>query len=200
MKQKELEKYLKQETWYHATTLTGWKNICKEKVQVEYNKGSELDFGYGFYLTPKYEQAKRYIDRMLPYLPKKNTDDQIPVIIEFNLCLKYLMNQYTFKSFINFNEEFADFVFMNRINPNNKNHEYDFIIGVMTDANPIKLLLEFRNGNIDKKEVISNFEKGNSMQQLSLHNQAICDKLIVTRAICLDNGKELDVNDYNGIL
>ena len=120
----------------------------KEKVQVEYNRGSELDFGYGFYLTPKFDQAKRYINRMIPYLPKKSIDGPIHLtLIEEGVFLVIL----------------------------DKNHEYDFIIGVMTDANPIKLLLNFRNGSISKSEVIYNFEKGNSMQQLSLHNQAICD-------------------------
>lgn len=37
MKEKEYTKYIQQETWFHGTTLSGWENLCKNKVQVDYN-------------------------------------------------------------------------------------------------------------------------------------------------------------------
>ena len=42
MKQKELEKYLQQETWYHGTTFGSWLEIEKEGIRVDYNLGSDL--------------------------------------------------------------------------------------------------------------------------------------------------------------
>lgn len=60
---KGVEKHLKQSKWYHATTLNGWRDICKYKLRVRHNIGNELDFGYGFYLTPILDQAKSLILR-----------------------------------------------------------------------------------------------------------------------------------------
>ena len=45
MKEKDLDKYLKQKTWFHGTTLKGWRSICKYGVESDYNFGNELDYG-----------------------------------------------------------------------------------------------------------------------------------------------------------
>ena len=59
MKEKEFEKYIQQDSWFHGTTLINWKRICASGVRADYNKGLESDFGYGFYLTPRELNAAR---------------------------------------------------------------------------------------------------------------------------------------------
>lgn len=199
MKEKDLQKYMHQDTWFHGTTLSGWKNLCKYKVLADYNKGMELDFGYGFYLAPKYKQAERYINRILPYLPSNSKDEKIGVVIEFELKLDNYLN-FKYCSFLKFNEDFANFVITNRLKPNIRQHDYDFIVGIMSDSNPLELIMKYRRGEMQYQELATNFMIGNSMEQVSLHNQIICDKLRVRRAVRLDNGKELDIDDYNRIL
>lgn len=33
MKEKDYNKYIQKDAWYHGTTLSGWKDLCKYKVQ-----------------------------------------------------------------------------------------------------------------------------------------------------------------------
>jgi len=195
MKQKELEKYLQQETWYHGTTFGSWLEIEKEGIRADYNLGNKLDFGYGFYLAPKYKQAESYILRNIPYMSLSEKDMlNKPVVIEFELCLNNIIHEYSHKVFLHRDDEFAEFVIMNRMNPDLKNHNYDFVIGVMTDSNPIDLIMKYQLHEIELKEVKEGLLKWNSMEQLSLHNQSICDKIKVRKVTLVDEGKEFEIN------
>lgn len=197
MKENAYNKYMKQDIWYHGTTLSGWKNLCKQKIRADYNSGTELDFGMGFYLTPKYNQAESYIKRILPYLDGDDECDHTPVVIEFKLNLSKLNPKYTHEKFLKYDERFAEFVFLNRQSPDELIHHFDFVIGVMSDSNPVALLADYRANLISKEDLIIGLQKGTSMEQLSLHNQEICDILMVRKATLIENGKELDVDEYN---
>ena len=61
--QKELNR-LHQTVWYHGTTAKDAENIIRNGIDVNYNIGSELDFGKGFYLTDTFERASGYISRV----------------------------------------------------------------------------------------------------------------------------------------
>lgn len=134
---------------------------------------------------------------MIPYLSGMNIEDQMPVIIEFELNLSKLDNQYNYRKFLKYDEEFAEFVLKNRTHPKYINHSYDYVIGVMSDSNPEALLIKYRANIITRKELIIALQKGTSMEQLSLYNQDICDILRVRRATLINERKELNVNDYN---
>jgi hypothetical protein len=209
----KVEKYLKINKWYHATTLSGWKEICKYKIQVSYNIGNELDFGYGFYLTPKVDQAEKFIKRMIEvpeenllseidllYPTESNPDDKIAVIVEFNIVPYdwYIDESLEHKILSKYDDEFAEFVFFNRTeNADGLNqHNFDFMFGVMSDSNPNKEIKRFRNGIIGKDDVIESFKMSTSSKQLSIHNQKLCDIIKPCRAFIIDTGKELDINDY----
>ncbi|MFV0393979.1 MAG: DUF3990 domain-containing protein [Coprobacillaceae bacterium] len=197
MKDSQLEKYINQDTWFHDTTLARWENMCKSKVIFDYNRGTELDFGFGFYMAPKYQQAKNYIKRMLPYLNEEISEEKWAVVIEFEIVLSQFIKTHSYKTFLKFDDSFSLFVFNNRNNSDIQNHNYDFIIGVMTDSNPVDLLAKYRSQVITLEEVISGLKIGNSMQQVSLHTQNLCDKLRVKKVTLIDTGKELNANDYN---
>lgn len=187
-------------TWYHATTLESYHNIKEKNVIVDYNSGSELDFGYGFYLTTTAKLAENYISRL--YKWQKNPDVSL-VIMEYEATplLWFQDSQYKCKIFPSFNDEFADFVFYNRTQNiyGNNQHEYDIIYGVMSDSTPTALILRYEAGEITKDDVISGLKKGNSMKQLSLHNQELCDLLVLKRAYIYDPEtdvrKELENNE-----
>ncbi|MEK1830905.1 hypothetical protein AAAC51_23320 [Priestia megaterium] len=90
---------LRKDTWYHGTTLEGWKLLCENKINIKYNIGNELDFGYGFYLTQNKSQAENYIRNIIKYKKEEfgslfeelgfglSEDSLIPVVIEFNISL-----------------------------------------------------------------------------------------------------------------
>ena len=171
--------------------------MCKSGVKWDYNKGLESDFGYGFYLAPKFKQAESYITRMLPYI-QGDDKEKIPIVIEFELNVEKLINKgYSYTKFLHFDEEFAEFVANCRLNPDKRAHNYDFIIGVMTDSNPLKLIDDYRRKIISKEELLRGLLKWNSMEQISIHNQAICDTLSVKRVYNVNEDKEEDANEYN---
>ncbi|MGE8079251.1 DUF3990 domain-containing protein [Peribacillus loiseleuriae] len=211
---KGVEKYLKKNKWYHATTLSGWKEICDKKLQVNHNKNHELDFGYGFYLTPKLDQANKFIQTIISlpddnllleldslYQTESNQDDKVGVIVEFDFIPYdwYTDKSYNHKILSTYDDEFAEFVFYNRtenIDGSNQ-HKFDFIFGVMSDSIPTIEIQKYRDGQIGKDEVIESLKKSTSSKQLSIHNQVLCDIIYPCRAFIIDTGEELDINDYN---
>lgn len=192
-------------TWFHATTLSSFENIMRKGVVADFNRYSELDFGYGFYLTPTAKLAESYISKLFAWAG--NVDNDPPVIMEFemNPLDWFLGEEYSTAVFPSFDEAFAEFVFNNRMNSDTGKqlHDYDVIYGVMSDSVPTRLLLQYRAGEISKEEVISGLKKGNSMKQISLHNQHLCDIIKLTRAyrynIETQERKELDIHERQSI-
>lgn len=211
---KKIEKYLNNHKWYHGTSLQGWKEICEKKIQANHNIYNELDFGYGFYLTPKKSQAENFTNNVIKYrkenslqdlgliFPADNSsgEDEIAVVIEFEFePIEYFENQsYNFGVFSKYDDEFANFVFHNRTDNVNgeAHHNYDLIFGVMSDTNPPVVINRFKNDQIGKNEVIEELKKSTSSKQLSIHNQKICDIIKPSRAYLVENREELDVSDY----
>lgn len=201
-------KYLENDKWYHGTSLSNWKKLCELGIKVDYNIGNELVFGFGFYMCPSLQHTERFIESVLsnkidvsldiPII--KDEDKSIAVIIEFEVKpIEWHKNDtYNFKILNKYDDEFAEFVFHNRLNnlDGENHHEYDFIFGVMSDSLPIILLQKFKNGEINKEDVIDGLKKPTSCKQISLHRQDICDIIVPTRVYRLDNREELNVNDY----
>ena len=44
----------------------------------------------------------------------KKDETKVPVVIEFELCLEKIANKYKHTCFLHFNDEFVEFVIMNR--------------------------------------------------------------------------------------
>ena len=65
----------------------------------------------------------------------------------------------------------------------------------MSDSNPVDLIKNFRLNLITYDQLKIALYKWNSMDQLSLHNQNICDKLRVKRVVLVDEGKELEFDE-----
>lgn len=213
----KVRKYLSSDKWYHATTLDGFKKICDMGVKADYNKGNELDFGFGFYLTPQRDKAETFIKNVLEYdnsevgdsitesfgLPiKENKDKKIPVVIEFSFVpLEWFENaSYNYKILNAYDDEFAEFVFNNRVNnlSEENQHEFDLIFGVMSDSLPTILIQKYKNKELTKENVIEGLKKSTAVKQLSIHNQKICDIIKINKAYYVESGEELDLNvKYN---
>ena len=180
----KIQATLSSHKWYHATTKSNYENLLKSGIIADYNRGSELDFGYGFYLTNNEKMAENYISRLFDSLPDEGRE--ILVIMEYEFCPVdwFLSDDYKSKVFAKFDDEFAEFVFKNRLESatNKQQHEYDVIYGVMSDSVPTKLLLDFRAGETSKELVLEGLKKSTSMKQISIHNQNLCNTLKLTRA------------------
>ena len=70
------EKQLCQTQWFHATLLRYLESL-KNGIDVKFNLGSELDFGPSFYITPDFEQARKFINKQAEFViqNRENPDE-----------------------------------------------------------------------------------------------------------------------------
>lgn len=175
--------------WYHGTSIESVDSIKDNGVIANFNIGSSLDFGSGFYLTDSLESANNYISRV-PIVMENGEMCQRESwsVIEFSFNpLETIVNnrELGFCAFPKHNEEFAKFVLENRCyNVYNENpHGYDIIWGVMSDNRPDKVVLSYKDGSISYEEAIEQLQKPNSMKQLFIGNQLLCDMLRIESVI-----------------
>ena len=98
------------------------------------------------------------------------------------------MNQY--------DDEFAEFVFHNRIYnvDGESHHNNDLIFGVMSDSRPTLLIQQYKRGVKSKHDVIEGLKKSTRVKQISIHNQHICDILVISKIYHAETGEELIIN------
>ncbi|WP_025783035.1 DUF3990 domain-containing protein [Sporosarcina sp. D27] len=185
------KKILRNNCWYHGTTLDSLNNLKLKGPLVNHNIGKELDFGHGFYLAPDLEMAKRYTETMIGYMKEMGnqfpfTEDELtPIVIEYELIDPiaesfFIAPDVKTTCFPSYSEDFALFILENRLNPQKKMHDYDLIYGVMSDSNPNILVPQFKGKLITKEQFVDEItKKTTSTRQLSVHNQVICDKLVM---------------------
>ena len=81
------EKQLGQTQWFHATLLRHLESL-KKGIDVKFNLGSELDFGPGFYITPDFEQARKFINKQVEVLNRStsnnifDSEEEVGIIVE----------------------------------------------------------------------------------------------------------------------
>ena len=181
---KELNR-LNNDLWYHGTTIEDAESIKQKGVLANYNSGKSLDFGPGFYLTDTYQHATSYISKLPIVSPSGKLEQREEwAIIEFEFnpyeILFSELEQYNYCNFPTHNIDFAKFVFDNRAkNRIEVSHHYDLIWGVMSDSIPEQVIWDYKNGIISYEEAIEKFKKSNSMKQLFLSNQKLCNMLII---------------------
>ena len=131
---------------------------------------------------------------------KENKDNKIPVVIEFSFVPIewYHQGGYKFGFFNAYDDEFAEFVFHNRLNnfDGSQHHDYDVIFGVMSDSLPILLIQKYKAGEISREDVIQGLKKATSNKQISLHRQELCGIIKPSKVILIKSREELNINDY----
>lgn len=179
-------------SWFHGTTIDELDSI-KKGICAKHNirTAHETDFGYGFYLKSSYEEAAKYIYELQECTESLGNTQLDCIVCEFFIKpLDYFeSSKYNAKLLCKYDDEFANIVFDNRCNNVSgvQQHEYDIIYGVESDSVPTKEMLNYRLGNSTKEQVIEAFKKSTSMKQLSIHNQEICDMLILKAVYSFDN-------------
>ena len=137
---------------------------------MDFNKDTSdaLDFGYGFYLAPDSGKAESFIRNLVDNEVIQLAEGDRPIILgfEFEPLDYFESGEYKTKDFSKYNDEFALFVFDNRIEnkKGSKQHDYDIIYGVMSDAIHTESILEYKLGKKTKEEVLNDFKKSTSMK------------------------------------
>lgn len=198
MKQWTEDEYLSNNIWYHATQANYARAIIKNGIIANINKNKPLDFGYGFYLTENKQWAMKYLKEQLLI----SEDDATPdvndgYILEFHFVPREHCEAFKHRFFSYLDNEFAQFVFRNRKYYKYHiftkcAHRYDMIAGPMSDGNQIDDFLDYELGRITKGELYEKLLLPKEDWQLVLHNQKLCDKLILAKVYNL-KGDEVDV-------
>jgi len=119
-----------------------------------------LDFGTGFYTTTSKEQASRWAKNKA-IMQNKKPFISIYEFNEMNLENKDLHNLVFQKA----DEQWLDFVFSNRLNPN-FHHAYDIVKGAVANDRVYESLNAFENGFMDKETLLKEFRTWKYVDQV----------------------------------
>ena len=135
------------------------------------NIGREnLDFGKGFYVTPIYEQAKKW---SLRFKRKKGKS----VISWYELDEKKLRHEARIKEFSSYSEEWLDYIITCRGGMNTG--QYDIIIGGVANDKVFDTIELFFDGLIDKNMAIQRLKYEKPNLQYCICSQEILDKYLI---------------------
>jgi hypothetical protein len=127
---------------YHGTNID-FAKICLTKSRVG------KDFGFGFYLTPDWQIAKRQAQRKIKQYGEGNE-----IVQRYNFDENKLKNLKVLQ-FDAYTEPWADFVLLNRQNKEPRSaHDYDVVIGPIADDTVGFQIRRYTEGIITKTQFL----------------------------------------------
>jgi len=165
------------------------------------------DFGRGLYVTNLYKQAEIWAIRKGKFKRTKGTVTEF----DFNENIPKIMKLKVLK-FSNYNDEWLEFVVLNRLNDNEQQaHDYDIVEGPVADDKVTEQIDDYIAGTISKEDFLNDlvynpshqicFCTIQSLQSLSLSKEKIdsakrhIDKCIL-QALMTDYGiNEMEAAD-----
>ena len=153
---------------YHGST-----HIVENPIILDVQR--MLDFGKGFYTTTSHEQAEKWA-----MIKQKREDNNSKAIVNiYEIDYQLLANKsYNIKIFNQANEEWLDFIVMNRTN--NINHSFDIVKGAVANDTLYRTLSLYESGILTKHETITRLKIHVLFDQISFHNQNVLKELIYT--------------------
>ncbi len=132
-----------------------------------------LDFGKGFYATTNQNQAERWA-----VIKKKRFSKNTKSVVSLFQISKELFSnkKYKIKEFSRADEEWLDFIFINR--KKDKQHNYDIVIGPVANDTLYATLSLYEAGILTKKETISRLKVHKLYDQISFHNNDVLKELV----------------------
>lgn len=143
--------------------------VIVDKPLVCYGRDN-LDFGKGFYTTSMQSQTEKWVQRFI-FLGKKG------IINIYNFDDTDNLKKYRYKKFLEYNEEWLDFVLACR-GGSKEYQNYDIIVGGIANDKFFNTVELFFTGLIDKSTALQRlkFEKPNN--QICFINQKVVDNLL----------------------
>lgn len=169
------------ELWYHGTT-SNYIESLQAGVKVDYLKRN-CDFGVGFYLTSRLEQAKRWAQRKVK--DRITFDENIkPVVVSYALNKEIINDSQVFE----IDNDFFHFIYQNRCGK--EKHNYSLIFGPVLDGQLSRLdqiMEDFEHGKSDlatiSQKLLGKFKDDD---QLCICNQEIADKIVLKEIKCYE--------------
>ncbi len=182
---------------YHGTTSDKKQYLSLTDINtIDLMKGNKTaDFGQGFYVTSIEKQALAFAR----YRANSVNDDVVkdvmklerPIIIKYQLDVD-LMKEFKEKIFSSPNEEWAEFVFNNRVgkkyaisNSLNIDKKYDYVYGHVADGKVALIANQYKYDKIDINQFCQQIQPKfpTRNDQLSFHTKKIFDCLAYLEVI-----------------
>ena len=135
-----------------------------EKPEIRISKHRTLDYGYGFYTTTSYNQAKDWVRRRMD-----NTNAPKGFVNIYNFDEKALKNLKCL-IFDSPTEKWVDFVMSNRTQKGFE-HEYDIVYGPVANDRVYASFALYEGGLIDKQTLISELKTYKLIDQYLFHTE-----------------------------
>lgn len=148
---------------YHGSTI--------EISQIELSKSQpNKDFGRAFYLSEDREQAME----MAQFRAEFEETDPVLNVFEFD---ELLLQQFRYKRFEDYTEEWAHFVYDHRTEPNGLTiHDYDIVYGPIANDRIGAQITRLKQGYITFEEFLKRIQyiKGITFQYAFLYSKGGC--------------------------
>ena len=135
-----------------------------ENPEIRILRNRTLDYGYGFYTTTSYNQAKDWVRRRMDNM---NASKGFVNIYEFDKDALNHLNCLVFKSPT---EEWVDFVMNNRTKKSFV-HDYDIVYGPVANDKVYAAFALYEGGLIDKNTLITELKAYKLVDQYLFHSE-----------------------------
>ena len=133
-----------------------------ENPEIRILRNRTLDYGYGFYTTTSYNQAKDWVRRRMDNM---NASKGFVNIYEFD---KDALNHLNCLVFESPTEEWVDFVMNNRTRKSFV-HDYDIVYGPVANDKVYAAFALYEGGLIDKQTLITELKAYKLVDQYLFH-------------------------------
>ena len=151
---------------YHGST------VDIERIDLQKSKPNK-DFGRAFYLSANYDQA-------LEMAQFKAEFAELPPVVNVYRFDEKLLQEFKYKRFETYTEEWAHFVYDHRIEPEGRTlHDYDVVFGPIANDTIGAQITRYKQGYISFEQFLQRIQypKGITFQYAFCTQRAI-DKLI----------------------
>ena len=124
-----------------------------------------LDFGYGFYTTSSFEQAKKWALRI-----KDRNNSKICYINEYDFDFEKANNEIKILKFEGASKEWLLFVCNNR-SQSKQDIPYDIVIGPVADDTVYSVITRYLNGVYEIEETLKRLKVENLKDQILFHTE-----------------------------
>lgn len=135
-----------------------------ENPEIRILRNRTLDYGYGFYTTTSYNQAKDWVRRRMD---NTNASKGFVNIYEFD---KDALNHLNCLVFESPTEEWVDFVMNNRTKKSFV-HDYDIVYGPVANDKVYAAFALYEGGLIDKNTLITELKAYKLVDQYLFHSE-----------------------------
>lgn len=131
-----------------------------------------LDFGHGFYITRRLQQAQEWAERTARQRLAS------PVVNEYELDVEAIAANFRFLRFEHYDAQWLHFIVACR-NGYDAAQDYDCVEGGVANDRVVDTVEGYMNGTIDEEHALAELSKHQPNNQLCLLNQRLIEQCLI---------------------